>query len=156
MSCHASGQSLRLLFCRPHCLLFPFLLMLKTLGVGTIHAQFLRHIDHTLFSSAHFSCSTAWGKYYGDSLWRGWTPLSQKMCGSSLFPRSCQLQCLNGLHSSLFADPSVRCSLVSGWSGGSIPTLWHTSVRNPAVMSLWRSWCSLLWCNLHCPLHIAG
>jgi len=36
----------------------------------------------------------------------------------------------------LFADLSVRCSpvSVSGWRGGSIPTLWHISVRNSAVV----------------------
>ena len=46
----------------------------------------------------------------------------------------------NRAPSSLFADLRMSCSPERGWSGGSIPTLWHTSVRNPAVMSLSSLW----------------
>ena len=44
MSCHVSGQSLRLFFYSPCWLLVPFLLMLKKLGVRRIHA----HLSHML------------------------------------------------------------------------------------------------------------
>ena len=43
--------------------------------------------------------------------------------------------------SSLFADLNLSCSPESGWSGGSVPPVSHTSVCSPTVMSvnsLWR------------------
>ena len=172
------------------------------------------YTDHMLFSSSARFSYTDWGKYFGDSVQGGWTHLCQKMHGS--LPHKLSAGMSRRAPSSLFADPSVRCSPLSGWSGGSILILWLISVRNPAVMSLnsmwwiegkppwvqisacstvkcwpqmqwdgrweggqpyckqrasrnaplWRanpvlecgkpSWCSLLWCNLHCPFHIAG
>ena len=42
--------------------------------------------------------------------------------------------------SSLFAVLSLSCSPERGWSGGSVATLWQTSVRKPAVMSLSSLW----------------
>ena len=117
MSCHVSGQSLRILFCRPCWLLVPFLLMLKKL-----HAPLLWQVDHMLFSSlARFSCSTDWGKYFGTLhkgtkhayVINGMVPVTSQKLSTVMSRRA---------PSSLFADLSVRCSPVSDWSGGSILT----------------------------------
>jgi len=100
MSCHVSRQSLRLFFCRP-----------CTLAVGPIPPDVEKN------SMLHFSdmlviCSflllliflvLLTGGSILVTLRKGAEhPYVKKMLSSGLFPRSCQLQCLDGPHPPCF------------------------------------------------------
>ena len=122
MSCHVSGQSSKLFFCRPCWLLVSFLLIWKKLGVKRISAPHLWRFDCMFSSPAHLSWSTDWGKYFADPAPRDWTHLCWKEVIS---------------YNVYWDEPHLPCLLATGSMSSKIVDVTEHRDRHVKEWSMW-------------------
>ena len=129
MSCHVSGHSFRICFCRPR-----WLLVHSSWCWKTPCSTSLTCWSYALF----FSCSFFLYYWLRKVFWWLHEGAEHPYVKNAWFwslPQKLSAAMSGHAPSSLFADPSVRCLPVGGWSGGSILTLdtfqWETQLWCP-------------------------